>query len=93
MVRELEFKSEDLWINPMGGQVDKQCFCPSESTLVETCFSLTQMCAHVKDPISICHKTVGLTAGVGKHENCTQGKEKSWVTPYYGCSLSFEKVS
>ena len=40
----------------------------SESTLVcawppFVCTACTQMCVHVKDPISICRKRVGFTAG------------------------------
>ena len=53
----------------LAGQGEKQfCLYPSESTHVQTCLCLTagfvctartQMCAHVKDPISICRKRVG----------------------------------
>ena len=48
--------------------------------------------AHVKDPISICRKSVHLTAGgmeTRKHVFCRQGgKTTPWVAPHYGCSLS-----
>ena len=56
-----------------GGEGNKQFFCRSESTLVLTCLCLTppscvwhapiSCCAHVKDPIYICRKRAGLTAG------------------------------
>ena len=54
------------------GQGDEQCFCPSESTLVQICLCLTSLrvyganpnLSHVKDPISICRKRVDLAAGV-----------------------------
>ena len=41
------------------------------------CTVHTQMCAHAKDSISICHKRVGLTAGgMETQKHCTQGKKK-----------------
>ena len=62
--------------------------CPSESTLGQTCLCLTplrvygkartQMCAHVKDPIAICRKSVGLTdGGTETRTHCTQEKEEA----------------
>ena len=55
---------------PWWGKCEGHFFlCSSESTLVCTrqasfvCTARTQMCAHVKDPIYICRKRVGLTAG------------------------------
>ena len=37
----------------------------------------TQIYAHVKDPISICYKRLGLTAGGMKtQKHCTQGTKK-----------------
>ena len=103
VVRESEFKSEDPGFDPLERQGEKPFFCPSELTLVQTCLCLyrppfvcvtcTQICAHVKDPISICHKR-GLTVGVFKHENIAHRKEKkSWVALYYGCSLSPGKAA
>ena len=41
VVRELELKSEDPRFDPMVGQGEGQFFCPSESTLVQTCLCLT----------------------------------------------------
>ena len=73
MVRESEFESEDSGFDHLAAQDEEHFFfCPSESTLVQTCVCLTPLrvysthqniCAHVKDPISICRKRVGLTAG------------------------------
>ena len=38
----------------------------------------TQICAHVKDPTSICCKRVGLTASdMETQKHCTQGVKKS----------------
>ena len=70
--------------DPLEGQGEAQIFCPSESTLVQPCLCLnplrvcarTQICAHVKDPISTCRKKVGLTAGgIKTQKHCTQGKK------------------
>ena len=75
MVRESDFKSEDRGFDPLAKQGEEQFFCPSESNLVQTRLCLTptpthlectariRMCAHVKDPISIWRKRLGLTAG------------------------------
>ena len=41
--RQPEFKSKDLGFNPLAGQGEKQFFCPSESTLVQTCLCLTPL--------------------------------------------------
>ena len=60
------------------------------------CMTRIQICVHVKDPISICHKRVGLIAsGVEIQKHCTQGKRKkrSWVAPYYSCLLSLWKAA
>ena len=48
------------------------------------CTTRTQICAHIKDPISICRKRIGLTAGgMETRKHCTQGKEeKSWLALY-----------
>ena len=72
-----------------GGAVSERFFCPSESILEQTCLCMTplscvrphtQICAHVKDPKSICRKTVGLTAGgIETRKHCTKGKKKSYV--------------
>ena len=65
MVRELEFKSEDPGFDPLAGQ------CVQLST------ARTQMCAHSKDPVSICRKRTGLTAGdMETRKHCTQGEKK-----------------
>ena len=80
------------------------CVYPSESTLVQTCLCLTppplsplfictertHMCAHLKDPISVCRKRVGLTAG--RMETLQTGGKKLGIAPYYGCSLSPRKA-
>ena len=65
---------------PWLGRVRDIFFCPSELTLVQTCLYMdpascvmarTQICAHVKDPLSICRKRVGLTAGgILTHKYC-----------------------
>ena len=97
-------KKKHPWFRPphVAGCLEV-CFGPSESTLVQTCFCLPdptfvcttriQMCAHVKDPISICRKSAHLTArGVERRKHCIHEKlkqnQKTWVAPYYGCSLS-----
>ena len=81
VVRESEFKSEDPGFDPLLGQGEENHFSPSESTLVQTCLCLnpflctarTQICAHVKDPISIFRKRLGLTAsGMETRKHCTQ---------------------
>ena len=38
MVRESEFKSEDPGFDPLAEQGERHVFCPSESTLVQTCY-------------------------------------------------------
>ena len=40
VVRASEFESEDPGFDPLAGQGDTQFLCPSESTLVPTCFYL-----------------------------------------------------
>ena len=88
MVRESELKSEDPGFDPLVGQGEEQFLCPAESPLVQTCLCLTplcvygtirtQICERVKDPISICRKRVGLTAGgMETRRQCTQGKKKA----------------
>ena len=62
--------------DPLAGQGQKLFFCLSESTLVHPppslCVLHTQMCAHVKDPISICRQRVALTAGgMETRKHCT----------------------
>ena len=72
--------------DPLAEQGEGQLFCPSVSTLVQTCLYLnrireqatarTHICADVKDPIPICRKRVGLTDGRLKTpKHCTQGKK------------------
>ena len=49
------------------------------------CKAHTQMCVHVKDPVAICRKRVGLKAsGMDTQKHCTQEQtnQKSWVVPY-----------
>ena len=54
------------------------------------CTARTQIYTHVKDPISICYKRVGITAnGVETQKHCTQGKGGSWVVPYYTMAAHF----
>ena len=52
------------------------------------CTTHTQICVHIKDPISICCTRVGLTAGGTKTQKRVLTEKKSkkvWVAPYYGC--------
>ena len=59
----------------LGGPKVQTCFCALSPFV---CTARTQMCAHVKDPIPICRKWVGLTAGdIEKRKHCTQGKQKA----------------
>ena len=51
---------------------------PPHPPLPFVCTAGTQMCAHVKDPISICRKRVDLTAGGMKTRKLHTGKI-SWV--------------
>ena len=53
------------------------------------------MCAHVKDPISICCKRVGLTAGgMETRKHCRNGEKKELgIAPFYGCLLSPGKAA
>ena len=71
----------------------RHCMCRNPPPPLHT--HGTQICMHVKDPISICHKRVGLTAsGTETRKHCTQEKKKkSWVAPYYGCLLSLGKAA
>ena len=51
-------------------------------------------CAHVKDPISICHERVGLTAGDnGNTKTLYTDIFKKLSSAYYDCSLSLGKAS
>ena len=88
---------------PWWGGVRDMFVCPSQTVLVQTCLCLTlprvrttrtHIYAHVKDPTSICRKSVGLTGG-GMHtrKHCIQGKKTSWIAPYCGCSISPGKAS
>ena len=93
-----EFKSKDVWFNPLVGQGEEQFFCPSVNSGPDLFVSdpplnylstaCTQICAHVKDPMSICRKRLDLNSVV--HENTAhKGKEKKrWATQYDGCKLS-----
>ena len=61
------------------------CLPPPLSPFV--CTVRTQMCAHVKDPISICRKmTRPHSRWYGNTKTAHRGN--MWVAPYYGCSLS-----
>ena len=82
--------------DPLAGQGEKQSFCsPSESTLVQTCLCLTPLRlygthphrAHVKDPMSMCRKRGGLTAGGMETRKALHTGSNPWVAPYCGCSL------
>jgi hypothetical protein len=44
MVSVLGFESEDPGFNPQAWQGERQFFCPSESTLVQTSLCLTPLC-------------------------------------------------
>ena len=46
------------------------------------CTARTQICAHVKDPMSIGRKRVDLTAGgMETQKHCTQGKAAGYIAP------------
>ena len=90
---------------------DGNMFCPSESTLVQTClrrltpirvYGMDQICAHVKDQISICRKRVGHTAGgnMETQKHCTQGEKNLWLlaflresSPNFLCFKHWDKKS
>ena len=66
---ESEFKFRDPGFDPLARQSEEQFFLFG-STFVQTCLCLTpffvcmariQSCAHVKDPVFICRKRVGLS--------------------------------
>ena len=90
VVRGSEFKSEDPGFDLMAGTDGGQFFCSSGSTLVQTCLCLTPLfvytarthiCTHVKDPISICRKRVGLAAcDIETRKHCTQEKKTTLVS-------------
>ena len=65
----------------------RNLFVPGRPPFV--CTPRTHMCAHVKDPIAICRKRVGLSRWLWKHENTAHGVMKSSVAPYYGWLLAF----
>ena len=83
-----KIKSEDPRFDPLVGQVEEQFFLYLQSQLVcrlvcawsprpFVCTARTQICVHVKDPISICHKRVGSTAGgMETRKHCTQEEKK-----------------
>ena len=107
------FKSEDTEFDPLAGQGEIPFFCPAESTLVQTCLCLTpqpptpfvctartQICAYVKDPIFICRKRVGFTAGgMENTETVHTGTKKMgtaalWLLTFPGessCALHWDK--
>ena len=56
------------------------------------CTARTRICAHVKDPVSICRKSVQASQQVvWKHEDTVhmrkKEEEKTWVAPCYDWSL------
>ena len=65
------------------------------NSCADLCVPDTTSCvrgAHVTDPISICRKRVGLTAGgMETQKHCSHKNKISWVSPHYGCSLSARK--
>ena len=75
--------------------------CPSECGLVCAwppflCTTCTQMCEHVKYPISICRKRVGLIASwMETRKQCIQGKQQQlgsvvlWLFAFPGEHLKF----
>ena len=50
VVSESEFKSKDPGFDPLVRQGEGQFFCPSESTLVQTCWCLTNLCVYGMHP-------------------------------------------
>ena len=105
----LEFKSQrDPGFGPLAVQGERRFSWPRlrQLDLVSdpptppppppfVCTGRTQMCSQVSDPIFICRKRVGFTAGCTKTRLQKWRKKintKSWVAPYYGCSLSAEKT-
>ena len=62
------------------------------TTTTTRCTACTGLRAHVKDPIFICRKRAGShSRWYGNMKQCTERERvehKSWVEPYYGCSLS-----
>ena len=52
------------------------------------CTVRTHICAHIKDPVSICPKRVGLTSlpVVWSHNNIALGYE--WIELWLGCSVA-----
>ena len=80
-----------FYIPPSPSQLLCRLVCAWPPFVHATC---TQIWIHVKDPIFICHKRVGLILianGMDTRKQSTQ--EKSWVAPYYGCSLSLGKAA
>ena len=71
MVSASEFKSEDPGFDPLAVQDEKVFLSFRDNSCTDlfvpdhhfVCTAHTQICAHFKDPVSICHKRVGLTAG------------------------------
>ena len=57
------------------------------------CTARTQSRAHIKDPISIYRKSVGLSSVVWKHENTAHRKKRSWVSPVKELDLSVDNSS
>ena len=104
VLESLVSNPKTLGLNPWRGGVNNFFFfCPSKTTLVQTCVRLhppplfhlfvctvsAHICAHVKDHIY--RKGVGLTA-VGL-ENAHRRKKNLVAPPYYGCSLSPGKAA
>ena len=84
VVNESQFKPEDPGFDPLAEQGEKQ-FSVARSQLVGrlacawtpfVCTARTHICPHVKDPISICRKRVGLTvAGMETRKHWTEEKQ------------------
>ena len=92
MVNASECTSEDPGFDPLPGQGEGQFFVLLSFRVIScadffvpeppfVCTACTQIRAHVIDPISICPKRVGLTAGrFWKHENTAHRGGKKLVS-------------
>ena len=86
---------------PWWGRVRNIFFVPPSQLLCKllcawppfVCAARTLICVHVKEPISICGKRASQLV-IWKHKNTAhRKKQKSWVAPYCGCSLSPGKAA
>ena len=64
VVHASQFKCEDPGFDPLAGRV-RDMFLSSRvnSWPPFLCTAHTQICEHIKDPMDMCRKRVGLTAG------------------------------